>query len=125
MKYSDTERRLLPYERLRRKAREKRRGERGTDKVRKYRENVGSGGRIRGRGRTGWGGREGKIKAGLYSLMWLLYAGSSQLLHLGLLHLHLSLKIAAVIIYLAGARHPALCSQRIVFFFFFTPSKSV
>lgn len=51
----------------------------------------------------------GEIKAELYSLMWLLC--SSQLLLQGLLHLHFSLKIAPVIIYLAGARHPALCSR--------------
>lgn len=58
------------------------------------------------------GGREAKIKAELNSLMWLLC--SSQLLLQGLLHLHFSLKIAPVIIYLAGARHPALCFQRMV-----------
>lgn len=69
----------------------------------------------RGRGKRGWGG--GEIKAALYSLMWLLCAGSSQLLLQGLLHLHFSLKIAPVIIYLAGARHPTLCAQRIVCYF--------
>lgn len=60
-------------------------------------------------------GQEGEIKAELYSLMRLLCVGSSQLQLQGLLHLHFSLKIAPVIIYLAGARHPPLCFQRIVF----------
>lgn len=90
------------------------RGERETDKARKYREMWG--GREReGEERQGCGG--GGIKAALYSLMWLLCAGSSQLLLQGLLHLHFSLKIAPVIIYLAGARHPTLCVQRIVYYF--------
>ena len=87
----------------------------------KYREMSGSGGcvrRKRERGKRGRGG-EGRIKAELYSLMWLLCAGSSRLLLQGLLHLHFSLKIAPVIIYLAGAHHPALCFRRIVFFFSF------
>lgn len=74
--------------------------------------------RERERGKRERSGREGKIKAELYSLMWLLCVGSSQLLLQGLLHLHFSLKIAPVIIYLAGARHAALCSRRIVFFSF-------
>lgn len=76
-------------------------------------------GREKGKRETGEGRR--KIKAELYPLMWLLCVGSSQLVLQGLLHLHFSLKIAPVIIYLAGARHPALCSQR----FFFLPSKSL
>lgn len=45
--------------------------------------------------------------------MWPLCVGISQLQHGGLLHLHFSLKIDPVIIYLAGARHPLLCAQRI------------
>ena len=63
---------------------------------------------------TGAGGGEDKGRAVFPDVV--LCVGSSQLLLQGLLHLHFSLKIAPVIIYLAGARHPALCSQRIVFF---------
>lgn len=101
------------------------REKRETDKVRtdrgagmgrkcaEWRMHVGE--RVKERGKRVCGGRDGEDKG------WAVFPDvvsvrcSSQLLLQGLLHLHFNLKIAPVIIYLAWARHPALCFLRIDF----------
>lgn len=109
------------------KGREKKkeREKRETDKVRtdrgagmgrkcaEWRMHVGE--RVKERGKRVCGGRDGEDKGRAVFPDVVSVRCSSQLLLRGLLHLHFNLKIAPVIIYLAWARHSALCFLRIDF----------
>lgn len=85
---TQTEWRLLPYDRRGRKI-----DEENAENSEEEGEEVGV-----------WG-----VRRGSYSHMWLLWLGSLQ--RSRLLHLHFSLKIAPMMIYLVAVFHPGLRSQ--------------